>query len=83
MASSLMIVRCAIYYGSTRPDSGKVAIALNTPIPLMLDSSSIVDFEHYNPAKDPINMNEIEELQKWGLVRRPPPTTWWAEWGLR
>nr|POE63436.1 hypothetical protein CFP56_04339 [Quercus suber] len=44
---------------------------------------SIVDFEHYNQAKDPINMNENEELQKWGLVRRPPSTTWWAEWGLK
>lgn len=43
---------------------------------------SIVDFEHYNPAQDPINMHENEEMQRWGLVQRPPPSHWAIEWGL-
>ncbi|KAK4542059.1 hypothetical protein LTR36_007090 [Oleoguttula mirabilis] len=43
---------------------------------------SIVDFEHYHPAKDPINMHTTEEMQRWGLVQRPPPSHWAIEWGL-
>ncbi|KAK5123906.1 hypothetical protein LTR85_002102 [Meristemomyces frigidus] len=43
---------------------------------------SIVDFEHYDPAKDPINMHQKEEMQRWGLVQRPPPSHWAIEWGL-
>ncbi|KAK3670087.1 hypothetical protein LTR78_010027 [Recurvomyces mirabilis] len=35
---------------------------------------SIVDFEHYHQAKDPINMHETEEMQRWGIVQRPPPS---------
>ncbi|KAK5134303.1 hypothetical protein LTR08_006732 [Meristemomyces frigidus] len=48
----------------------------------MTRECSIVDFEHYRPAKDPINMHETEEMQRWGLVHRPPPSTWAGEWGL-
>lgn len=43
---------------------------------------SIVDFEHYHPAKDPINMHETEEMQRWGIVHRRPPSHWAIEWGL-
>ncbi|GAB1744636.1 hypothetical protein NU219Hw_g2032t1 [Hortaea werneckii] len=43
---------------------------------------AIVDFEHYDAAPDPINMNETQELQRWGLVHRPPPSHWAVEWGL-
>lgn len=43
---------------------------------------SIVDFEHFHPANDPINMNEKEELQRWGIVSRPPPSHWAVEWGV-
>ncbi|RMY98505.1 hypothetical protein D0860_08497 [Hortaea werneckii] len=43
---------------------------------------AIVDFEHYTEAPDPINMNETQELQRWGLVHRPPPSHWAVEWGL-
>ncbi|RMY42220.1 hypothetical protein D0864_16139 [Hortaea werneckii] len=43
---------------------------------------AIVDFEHYTEAPDPINMHETQELQRWGLVHRPPPSHWAVEWGL-
>ncbi|KAK0821656.1 hypothetical protein LTR57_012930 [Friedmanniomyces endolithicus] len=43
---------------------------------------SVVDFEHYEAAKDPINMTEREEMQRWGIVQRPPPSHWAVEWGL-
>ncbi|KAK0261673.1 hypothetical protein LTR01_001067 [Friedmanniomyces endolithicus] len=43
---------------------------------------SIVDFEHYEAAKDPINMTAREEMQRWGIVQRPPPSHWAVEWGL-
>lgn len=39
----------------------------------------IVDFEHYHETTEPIE-NEREELQRWGLVQRPPPGTWHTEW---
>lgn len=39
----------------------------------------IVDFEHYHETTEPIE-NEKEELQRWGLVQRPPPGTWHTEW---
>ena len=39
----------------------------------------IVDFEHYRETTEPIE-NEKEELQRWGLVQRPPPGTWHTEW---
>ncbi|SMR53541.1 unnamed protein product [Zymoseptoria tritici ST99CH_1E4] len=42
---------------------------------------SLVDFEHWRPtAKDPINMTEREEMQRWGLLHRPPPREHWQEW---
>lgn len=41
----------------------------------------IVDFEHYHEICEPIE-NEKEELQRWGLVQRPPPGTWHTEWFL-
>ncbi|KAI7301035.1 hypothetical protein KC315_g16876 [Hortaea werneckii] len=46
---------------------------------------AIVDFEHHytdDDVPDPINMNETQELQRWGLVHRPPPSHWAVEWGL-
>ncbi|KAK5739422.1 hypothetical protein LTR17_005327 [Elasticomyces elasticus] len=43
---------------------------------------SIVDFEHYLPAKDPINMTEREEMERWGIMQRKPPSHWAVEWGL-
>lgn len=43
---------------------------------------SIVDFEHYREAPDVINMNETQELQRWGLLHRPAASHWTVEWGL-
>ena len=43
---------------------------------------SIVDFEHYEELTDDIE-DEKAELQRWGLVKRPPPRTWFQEWGLK
>ncbi|KAK5110818.1 hypothetical protein LTR62_005529 [Meristemomyces frigidus] len=43
---------------------------------------SIVDFEHYESAKDPVNMHENEEMQRWGIVQRPASSHWAVEWGL-
>jgi len=44
---------------------------------------SVVDFEHWNiTTTDPINMHENAEMQRWGLVQRPPPSHWAIEWGL-
>ena len=44
--------------------------------------ASIIDFEHYEESTDPIE-NEMTELQRWGVERRPPPRTWFQEWGLK
>ncbi|KAI5365217.1 hypothetical protein Slin15195_G047540 [Septoria linicola] len=44
---------------------------------------SIVDFEHWHPTTtDPINMHSQQEMQRWGLVKRPASTTHWEEWFL-
>jgi hypothetical protein len=43
---------------------------------------SIVDFEHYREILATIDDEQLE-LQKWGLVSLPPPSTWFAEWGLK
>ena len=43
---------------------------------------SIVDFEHYKETESPIE-DENLELQRWGLMSRPVPGTWWVEWGLK
>ena len=43
---------------------------------------SIVDFEHYEELTEDID-DEKAELQRWGLVHRPPPRTWFQEWGLK
>lgn len=43
---------------------------------------SIVDFEHYEASAKPIE-DETFECQRWGVVRRPPPRTWFQEWGLK
>lgn len=43
---------------------------------------SIVDFEHYEELTEDID-DETAELQRWGLVKRPPPRTWFQEWGLK
>lgn len=47
---------------------------------------SIVDFEHYEDNDEEIvlsNENTKLTLQSWGLVSRPPPRTWFQEWGLK
>ncbi len=44
---------------------------------------SIIDFEHWHPATiDPVNMDETEELQRWGIKHRPPLNGGqaWKEW---
>lgn len=55
---------------------------LNLILMGILCFSSIVDFEHWKEAPDPVNMHVNEELQKWGLAQRAPPATWATEWGL-
>lgn len=45
-------------------------------------SIGIVDFEHYKESKAGIE-DETVELQRWGLVSRPVPGTWFVEWGLK
>ena len=42
---------------------------------------SIVDFEHYHETEQAMD-DEKSELQRWGLEQRPPPSTWFQEWGL-
>ncbi|KAK3704321.1 hypothetical protein LTR37_013874 [Vermiconidia calcicola] len=44
--------------------------------------AGIVDFEHYREVVKDID-DETVELQRWGLVSRPIPGTWWQEWGLQ
>ncbi|WPH03658.1 Hypothetical protein R9X50_00654100 [Acrodontium crateriforme] len=41
---------------------------------------SIVDFEHYEPAKDPVNMHITHEMQRWGVVQKPPAPSWHHAW---
>jgi hypothetical protein len=43
--------------------------------------STIVDFELWRAAKEGI-ADETKELQRWGLVKRAPPKTWWGEWAF-
>lgn len=43
---------------------------------------SIVDFEHYRETGTTIEDDQLE-LQRWGLVSRPVPGTWFVEWGLK
>lgn len=43
---------------------------------------SILDFEHYEESDDPVE-DEKTEYQRWGLVPKPPPRTWFQEWGLK
>ena len=43
---------------------------------------SIVDFEHYEEITEDID-DEKAEFQRWGLVHRPPPRTWFQEWGIK
>lgn len=43
---------------------------------------SIVDFEHYDEPTGDIE-DETVEFQRWGLIKRPPPRTWFQEWGLK
>ena len=53
---------------------------------ILLDTStkqlSVVDFEHYTEGSGAVT-DENDEFQKWGLVQRPPPRTWFQEWGLK
>ncbi|KAH7323477.1 hypothetical protein BKA65DRAFT_598089 [Rhexocercosporidium sp. MPI-PUGE-AT-0058] len=42
---------------------------------------SIVDFEHYYPNRDPTEMNEKEEMEHWGILRRPA-LNWYQEWAV-
>jgi hypothetical protein len=44
---------------------------------------SVIDFEHWHPATiDPVNMDETEEMQRWGIKHRPPLNGGqaWKEW---
>lgn len=37
---------------------------------------SIIDFEHWNTTTtDPINMDDLEEMRRWGIMHRPPIST--------
>lgn len=42
----------------------------------------VLDFEHYEESDEPVT-DEKTEFQRWGLVSRPPPRTWFQEWGLK
>ncbi|CZT13531.1 uncharacterized protein RAG0_17028 [Rhynchosporium agropyri] len=42
---------------------------------------SIIDFEHYHPAQDSVQMNEKEEMELWGIMRRPA-LDWYSEWAV-
>ncbi|KAH6707921.1 hypothetical protein BKA61DRAFT_615956 [Leptodontidium sp. MPI-SDFR-AT-0119] len=42
---------------------------------------SIVDFEHYHPVQDSSEMNEKEEMELWGVLRRPA-LNWYQEWAV-
>lgn len=43
--------------------------------------SSIVDFEHYHEVQEGKEMDEKDEMERWGLLRTPA-RTWYQEWGL-
>lgn len=43
---------------------------------------SIIDFELWREAEEGVG-DEVKELQRWGLVRRPPSKDWWAEWNTQ
>ncbi|KAL2065206.1 hypothetical protein VTL71DRAFT_2875 [Oculimacula yallundae] len=42
---------------------------------------SIIDFEYYNPRQDSVQMNEKEEMELWGVMRRPA-LDWYSEWAV-
>lgn len=42
-------------------------------------SRSLVDFEHWHEARDPINMTERAEFERWGLHQRKVYATHWQE----
>ncbi|XMA14634.1 hypothetical protein WAI453_007425 [Rhynchosporium graminicola] len=42
---------------------------------------SIIDFEHYHPAQDSVQVNEKEEMELWGIMRRPA-LDWYSEWAV-
>lgn len=39
----------------------------------------IIDFELWNEVQETFK-DQLRELQRWGLARRPPPRDWWDEW---
>lgn len=43
---------------------------------------NILDFEHYEESDEPVT-EELAEFQRWGLIHKPPPRTWFQEWGLK
>jgi hypothetical protein len=41
----------------------------------------IIDLELWRPTEEGQGIgDELKELQRWGLSRRPPAKDWWAEW---
>lgn len=43
---------------------------------------SIIDFELWNEVGE-VFADQLRELQRWGLARRPPPKDWWDEWKMQ
>lgn len=41
----------------------------------------IIDFELWNEVSE-VFKDQVTELQRWGLARRPPPRDWWVEWNF-
>lgn len=41
---------------------------------------SIIDFELWRSTDEKAVGDEVKELQRWGLARRPPSKDWWSEW---
>lgn len=43
--------------------------------------ASIIDFELWDEVAE-VFKDQLRELQRWGLARRPPPRDWWDEWNF-
>ncbi|KAJ9651315.1 hypothetical protein H2198_009409 [Neophaeococcomyces mojaviensis] len=43
---------------------------------------SIIDFELWNEVSETFK-DDTQEMQRWGLVRRPPPKDWFMEWAYQ
>lgn len=82
-----MTARCGTYSGTAIHTAGTLGVQLFGHMMLISRvTSSIVDFEHWDTRTvscDDITSSQKErELQRWGVVQRPPPATWAHEWGL-